>query len=131
VTFEWIEKSAVLDAQWTSLRLFGGLTGVRDEGALDSALARPLNKHAYGETDICALAAAYAFGLAKDHPFNDGNKRAAAMVMIAFLRINGHDIRVEKPELTATILALAASEISEERLAAWLRGHVVKRGAAC
>jgi death on curing protein len=90
--FEWILKEAVLDVHTSCLKQSGGLFGVRDEGALESALARPGNKFGYGETDVFALAAAYGFGIAKDHPFNDGNKRATFFVTFMFLDSNGFEI---------------------------------------
>ena len=91
---EWLDVNIVLDVHAEQLALFGGPDGIRDLGLLESALARPLNKFAYGETDLAALAAAYAFGIAKNHPFVDGNKRAAFASMIVFLGITGIDLIV-------------------------------------
>jgi death-on-curing protein len=96
---------------------------MRDLGLLESALARPLNKFAYGETDIAALAAAYAFGIARNHPFVDGNKRAAFGAMIVFLGLNGIDLDVPPQDATAIILEVAAGEIEEDGLARWLRDN--------
>ena len=102
----------------------GGLTGIKDAGLLELALGRPLNKHAYGEEDLCALAAAYAFGVARDHPFNDGNKRTAWVLARLFLRLNGVDISFDKGDATRMVLALAAGELTEEAMADWFRRHV-------
>jgi death-on-curing protein len=120
----WLDSGLVIDFHAEQLALFGGPEGIRDEGLLESALARPLNKFAYGETDMAALAAAYGFGIAKNHPFIDGNKRAALASMIVFLGLNKLDIEVSSQELTAVILSLAAGEISEDVLAQWLRVHL-------
>jgi death-on-curing protein len=92
-------------------------------GLLESALARPLNKFAYGETDLAALAAAYAFGIARNHPFVDGNKRAAFGSMIVFLGLNGIDLDVPPEDATAIILEVAAGGIDEDGLARWLRDN--------
>jgi death on curing protein len=127
MTFEWILKEAVLDVHTSCLKRSGGLFGVRDEGALESALARPVNKFNYGESDVFALAAAYGFGIAKDHPFTDGNKRTAFIATFMFLDRNGFEIEAAQDEVVAVMLVLAASEIAEEQFAAWLRGHTVKR----
>lgn len=102
----------------------GGLRGTKDEGLLDSAMSRPLNKHAYGETDLCALAAAYAFGIARNHPFADGNKRTAWVIARLFLKLNDVEIVFGKDEAVQTVLALAAGDLSEEALADWFRAHV-------
>jgi len=117
---EWLDVNIVLDVHAEQLALFGGPDGVRDLGLLESALARPVNKFAYGETDLAALAAAYAFGIAKNHPFVDGNKRAAFASIIVFLGINGIDLIVPPEQATAVILDLAAGEIGEEGLARWI-----------
>jgi death-on-curing protein len=117
---EWLDVTIVLDAHAEQLALFGGPDGVRDLGLLESALARPQNKFAYGETNLAALAAAYAFGIARNHPFVDGNKRAAFASMIMFLGLNGVDFDVPPEAATAMILGLAAGEIDEEGLARWI-----------
>ena len=119
----WLDLAIVLDVHDEQLALFGGAEGVRDMGLLESALARPLNKFAYGESDLAALAAAYAFGIARNHPFVDGNKRAAFSSIIVFLGLNGIDFDVPPEQATAIILALAAGEISEENLARWIRDN--------
>ncbi len=103
----------------------GGLAGVKDVGLLEAAMGRPLNKHAYGEGDVCALAAAYAFGVARNHPFNDGNKRTAWVMARLFLRLNGVTIAFDKADAIQTMLALASGELPEGDLADWFRAHVV------
>jgi death-on-curing protein len=118
-----LDTNIVLDVHAEQLALFGGADGVRDLGLLESALARPVNKFSYGETDLAALAAAYAFGLAKNHPFIDGNKRAAFASIIVFLGLNGFDFDVPSEQATVIIMALAAGEVSEESLARWIRDN--------
>jgi death-on-curing protein len=120
----WLELDIVLDVHAEQLALFGGADGIRDLGLLESALARPVNKFAYGESDLAALAAAYAFGLARNHPFVDGNKRAAFASIIVFLGLNGHDFDVPPQNATAIILGLAAGEVGEESLARWIRDNL-------
>jgi death-on-curing protein len=105
------------------LRLHGGAAGVRDEGMLDSALNRPLQKQAYGEPDLCELAAAYLFGIAKNHPFIDGNKRTALAAADTFLYDNGLDLRADEDDLIQFVLMVAAGEIDEEGAAAFFRDH--------
>lgn len=123
----WISKQALLLLHDESLAEHGGASGIRDEGLLESALARPENLAAYGEPDLAALAAAYGFGLAKNHPFIDGNKRAAFLAVGLFLALNGQRLVVPQAEATATVLALAASKITEEAFAAWLHTHTTHR----
>ena len=120
---QWLDTDIVLDIHAEQLAIFGGGDGMRDLGLLESALARPLNTFAYGETDIAALAAAYAFGIARNHPFVDGNKRAAFGAMIVFLGLNGIDLDVPPEDATAIILEVAAGEIEEDGLARWLRDN--------
>lgn len=103
----------------------GGQPGVRDAGALDSAMARPRNLALYGEPDLAGLAAAYGFGIARNHPFVDGNKRTAAVVMETFLMLNGAALKASDAELVVAIQALAAGELGEDELADWLREHGV------
>jgi death on curing protein len=119
----WLTGELVLAIHGEQLRLFGGPEGVRDLGMLESALARPKNKWAYGERDLPELAAAYAFGIARNHPFVDGNKRASFLALITFLGLNGIDFIVEEPQAAAAILALAAGEIGEDGLARWIRDN--------
>jgi len=120
---EGLDLSLVLDVHAEQLALFGGADGIRDLGLLESALGRPLNKFAYGETDLAALAAAYTFGIARNHPFVDGNKRAAFASMIVFLGLNGIDFDVPPEAATAIIVGLAAGEIHEDGLARWIRDN--------
>jgi len=121
---EWLDLDIVVDVHAEQLAIFGGPDGVRDVGLLESALARPQNKHAYGETDIAALAAAYAFGIARNHPFVDGNKRAAFASIIVFLGLNEIDFSVPPEEATAVVLSLAAGEIDEDALTRWIRDNL-------
>lgn len=123
--YVWIEKEALLLLHEISLSDHGGSPGLRDDGLLVSALSRPQNLVAYGEPDMASLAAAYAFGLAKNHAFVDGNKRAAFLSLGLFLDLNGHALEVDQPGAIATILALASGEIGEDELAAWIRLHMV------
>jgi len=120
---EWLDIAIVLDVHAEQLALFGGADGVRDHGLIESALGRPRHKFTYGESDLAALAAAYAFGIARNHPFVDGNKRTAFASMIIFLGLNGIDFDVPPPEATAMIMALAAGEVSEESFARWIRDN--------
>jgi death-on-curing protein len=122
----WLDLDIVLDVQSEQLALFGGAEGVRDQGLLESALARPINKHAYGENSIASLAAAYAFGIARNHPFVDGNKRTAFAAIIVFLGLNGIDFVVKPEEATAVMLDLAAGAIDENTLARWISDNLPK-----
>jgi death-on-curing protein len=122
---EWLGLAIVLDFHSEQLSLFGGADGVRDLGLLESALARPINKFAYGETDLAALAAAYGFGIARNHAFVDGNKRTALASMIVFLGLNGMDLDAPQDIATAIVLSLAAGEITEESLARWIAENIV------
>jgi death on curing protein len=123
----WLSKDLILEVHNRQLAEHGGGAGVRDEGLLDSALARPQNLFAYGESDLAALAGAYAFGIAKNHPFIDGNKRTAFVACELFLAANGYDLAASDEECLAMMLDLAASEINEAEFAAWLRGNVQPR----
>jgi len=120
---DWLEIDIVLDFHAEQLALFGGPDGVRDIGLLESALARPINKFAYGETDLSVLAAAYGFGIAKNHPFVDGNKRTALASMIVFLGLNAVNLDAKQEEAAAIVLVVAAGEITEDVLARWIAGH--------
>lgn len=123
----WVDKRALLLLHDESLAEHGGLPGLRDEGLLDSALARPANLAAYGAPDVIELAASYCVGLAKNHPFVDGNKRAALLAMGMFLYLNGHRLVASQADATLAILAVASSEWDEATLAAWLRSHIELR----
>jgi len=123
----WVDKQALLLLHGESLAVHGGLAGLRDEGLLDSALARPLNLAAYEMPDLFDLAASYGIGVAKNHPFNDGNKRAAFLAVGLFLALNGYRLNAGQVEATQAMLAVAAGELDEPGLAAWLRGNAQKR----
>jgi death on curing protein len=120
----WLDTDIVLDFHAEQLALFGGAEGIRDLGLLESALARPINKFGYGETDNAVLAAAYGFGIARNHPFVDGNKRTALASMIVFLGLNGLDLDAPPEAATAIVLGLAAGEITESDLAQWIAAHI-------
>ena len=121
---QWLSLAVALAVHDRQLAEHGGPAGVRDPGALESALARPVNQWAYGEDDPCALAAAYAFGIARNHPFLDGNKRTAWVFARLFLRLNSRSLSFTPGEAVAITLALAAGEISENELADWFRTHL-------
>ena len=123
---KWLERTAVLAMHARQLAEHGGGEGVRDMGLLESALQRPRNKMAYGEPDICDLAASYAYGIARNHPFVDGNKRTALVASRTFLLINGYQINASKEDRLTIFLGLAAGDVSEDSLAAWFRKFVVK-----
>lgn len=123
----WLPKQLLLAVHNRQLAEHGGDAGVRDEGLLESALARPQNLFAYGESDVAALAGAYAFGIAKNHPFIDGNKRTAFVACELFLAANGYDLAASDEECLAMMLGLAASEVDETEFAVWLRENVQPR----
>lgn len=119
----WISYEQAIAIHARQLRRFGGAPGLRDEGMLRSALERPVNKWTYEQAQLPELAAAYAFGLAKNHAFIDGNKRIAFMAMMIFLRRNGIAFAPDPAQATTVILALAAGEVSETSLTRWIRDH--------
>ena len=124
----WLSRIVVDAIHNDQLREHGGLPGVRDENVLESALARPQQKWNYTEkTDIATLAATYGFGLVKNHPYRDGNKRIGFLAMITFLGINAHDFRATDADVVTEILALADGRVSEDDFAEWIRQHSVKR----
>lgn len=124
----WISKKALLMLHEESLATFGGFSGLRDEGLLDSALARPLNAHAYNpDCTLADLAASYGFGLAKNHAFLDGNKRAAFLSIGIFLSINSYKLVAGQVDAIQTILAVAAGDLDERGLAAWIQNNIVAR----
>jgi len=131
MTWRWINKKALLLLHGQSLAEHGGLAGLRDEGLLDSALNRPLHLQAYAgpdaAPDLGALAASYTVGLAKNHPFMDGNKRVAFLATGLFLYLNGHRLNASQADATLTILAVASGEMNESDYAAWLRRHALPR----
>jgi len=123
----WLSRIVIDAIHANQLREHGGLSGIRDENALESALARAQNKWEYSQkTDIAALAAAYAFGISGSHPYRDGNKRIAFLAMAVFLGLNGHSLTATEPEVYTAILALADNKLSEEQLADWIRQHTHK-----
>jgi death-on-curing protein len=119
----WLDVEILIDLHAEQLALFGGPDGIRDQGMLESALGRPINKFTYGETDLATLAAAYGFGIARNHPFIDGNKRAAFGAIIVFLGLNDIDFLVPPESATAMILSLAAGEVNEDGLTRWIRDN--------
>ena len=120
----WVALAVAEAAHLEQLAEHGGGQGVRDARLLDSAMARAQNLAAYGEPDAAALAAAYAFGIARNHPFVDGNKRTATVVAETFLVLNGYTLEASDAELVVVFLALASGELSEEELADWFRGKL-------
>lgn len=121
----WIADGVVLAIHRRQLAEHGGLEGIRDQGLLESALARPKNLLAYSESppDVASLAAAYAYGIVKNHPFVDGNKRTAYVVMRTFLKLNGYDIQAANEEKYQIWMALAGGKLSEEALGEWIQKH--------
>jgi death-on-curing protein len=127
MNWQWLDKQALLLLHGESLAEHGGAPGLRDAGLLDSALARPLNLAAYGEPDFADLAASYAAGISQNHPFVDGNKRAAFLALGMFLALNGYRLKTTQAEATSTVLSLAAGELEEAVLAAWIRARAERR----
>jgi death-on-curing protein len=125
----WLDRRVMLAVHEEQLAEHGGAGGIRDEGMFDSALNRPLNLAAYGEPDVAALAAAYGFGLARNHPFVDGNKRTAFVAVELFLWLNGVQLLADDASCVLTTLALAAGDLSEDAFADWLRTHTQPRSA--
>lgn len=121
----WIATEVALAAHAEQLTEHGGGDGIRDAGMLDSAMARPRNLADYGEPDVADLAAAYAYGIARNHPFVDGNKRTAAVISETFLMLNGQALQATDAQLVVAFVALAAGELSEDELADWFRQHLV------
>jgi death-on-curing protein len=122
----WVERLVVEAVQLDLLREHGGMVGLRDEHALEAALARARQRRAYDkDADLAALAASYGHGLCHGHPFVDGNKRIAFVTMAVFLGLNRHEIDAPETEVVAVMTALAAGELGEEELAAWLRSRMI------
>jgi death-on-curing protein len=124
----WLMPEAVLAVHAECIRAFGGSDGVRDAGLLASALARPQNLHAYRKADACRLAAAYGHGIAKNHPFVDGNKRTAFLATAIFLERNGLELTASPAHAAVFVLALADGSLDEDGFASWLRDHSKRRG---
>jgi death-on-curing protein len=127
MSWRWIDKRLLILLHDESLADHGGASGLRDEGLLDSALARPQNLLAYGDPDFADLAAAYAHGLAKNHPFVDGNKRAAFLSAGLFLGLNGRRLTASQADATLAVFSLAAGDWSEGDFASWVRTHSAAR----
>jgi death on curing protein len=119
----WLTRDIIVAIHDEQLAIHGGASGLRDEGMLASALDRPRNKWIYEQAELPELAAAYAFGVARNHPFVDGNKRTSLLALYTFLGVNGIDFVVPEAEAAAIILALAAGEVSEESLTRWIRDN--------
>ncbi|CAM5763988.1 type II toxin-antitoxin system death-on-curing family toxin [Bosea minatitlanensis] len=119
----WLSDEIIIAIHDEQLAIHGGGAGLRDEGMLVSALERPINKWSYDNAGLPELAAAYAFGLAKNHPFIDGNKRTELLALYTFLYINGVDFIVPEADAAAAILALAAGEVDEDGLTRWIRDN--------
>ena len=125
----WLSRVVVDAVHTEQIHEHGGLSGVRDETALESALARPKQKWHYAQkVDIAPLAAAYGFGLVRDYPYRDGNKRIGFLCLVTFLGINGHDLNATDAEVIFEMLALADGHVSEEELAEWVRQHLGTHG---
>lgn len=124
--WRWITVAVAYAIHSEQLAEHGGGEGIRDPGLLESALARPQQLAAYGQPDAADLAAAYAWGIARNHPFVDGNKRMAAVISETFLAVNGQSLQASDAELVVAMLALAAGELSEAELADWFRSRLAK-----
>jgi death-on-curing protein len=124
----WLETRTILAAHDEQLAEHGGAEGLRDQGALESAMARPQNLAAYRDPDAAALAAAYAFGIAKNHPFVDGNKRSALVALETFLDMNGYVLRADDIQCVLIILGVADGTLSETELASWIRKNLFRTG---
>lgn len=123
----WVPRLVVEAAHFDQLREHGGMPGLRDPDVLEAVLARPRQKWHYDvDTDLAGLTAAYAFGLATAHPFNDGNKRIAVLTMAVFLGLNGKELKATEPELVQVMTALAAGSLNELQLDEWVRDHLVR-----
>jgi death on curing protein len=117
----WLTLAVVMAIHEAQIAEHGGSLGIRDAGLLESALARPRNQHVYDEAaNLTTLAAAYAFGIAKNHPFVDGNKRTAWVVCATFLEINGSEVTADQSDVVGTVLGLAAGDVHEAAFTAWL-----------
>lgn len=126
----WVSREVILAIHLRLLARFGGASGIREEGLLESALARPQQLFAYGKPSLPELAAAYAEGIVRNHPFVDGNKRAGFMAAYTFLAANGQQLTAPEEEAVLQTLALAAGEIQAAEYAAWLADNIAPRGKA-
>jgi len=120
---QWVLREVVFAAHEQSLAQFGGAAGMRDEALLDSALGKPLNLFAYGKPSLFDLAASYGYGIIKNHPFVDGNKRTGFIVAVVFLELNGYAFHASEVDATLKTLALAAGELSEAGYSDWLKAN--------
>ena len=127
--WRWIDRAVLIAVHEAQLAEHGGGAGLRDAALLESALAKPLNLASYGEPDAAALAAAYGYGIARNHAFIDGNKRTALVAAELFLRLNGWQLVAVDADCVLTLLAVATGELTEDEFAAWLRTHAVPRAA--
>lgn len=125
--WRWIDRAVLIAVHEMQLAEHGGGAGFRDAALLESALAKPLNLASYGEPDAAALAAAYGYGIARNHAFIDGNKRTALVASELFLKLNGWQLVASDAECVLTMLAVAAGDLTEEKFAAWLRTHAAPR----
>ena len=123
----WLNSAVVIAVHEAQLAEHGGGAGVRDQNLLASALSRPQNLAAYGNPDVSDLAAAYGFGISRNHAFIDGNKRTGFVAAVMFLRLNGYNLIADDASKVLTMLAVAAGDISEAEFAAWIRLHAVKK----
>jgi death-on-curing protein len=124
----WLRRDVILAVHDEQLAEHGGAHGLRDGGLLDSALARPQHLLSYGDPDVSELAAAYGWGIARNHPFVDGNKRTALVAAELFLVLNGYELQADDADCVVTMLSVAVGEVAEDDFAAWIRGHIRRRG---
>lgn len=127
ISYKWVSETLAKSIHDEQLAEHGGLSGARDIKLLQSAMSRPQNLLAYGDPDIAALAAAYGYGIARNHPFNDGNKRTAFVVTELFLALNGYELGADDSSCVLTMLSVASGDISEDEFAAWIRAHIAER----
>jgi death-on-curing protein len=125
----WLSRQTILAVHDEQLAEHGGAVGVRDEGLLESALARPLNRASYGDPDMAELAALYAIAIARNHPFVDGNKRTAYVALESFLELNGCEFPVSDRNAVIATLGLASSAMSDDEFTAWVRNNTRVRSA--
>ena len=129
MTWRWLLDGVVIAIHDEQIALHGGITGIRDEGLLSSALARPKQKANYGDSSVFDLAAAYAYGIIRNHPFVDGNKRTGFLVAYVFLNINGWELRSGEVEAVNAVIDLAAGEMDETGFSTWLKNKSLIRAA--
>lgn len=124
----WLRRDVILAVHDEQLAEHGGAQGLRDGGLLESALSRPQHLLSYGDPDVSELAAAYGWGIARNHPFVDGNKRTALVACELFLVLNGYELQADDADCVVTMLKVAAGELAEDDFAAWIRGHIHRCG---